>query len=249
MSATGQANAITQRKVYTNGQAADTTSWKAGGFMADWALFEGPGTTILVDESGNSVSIVTDGTMPTKSIPGPWQSFTSTTAVRCTMGNGGLPPTVQLPTTAVPATSAALGGVQLLGGLSGGGTAGQPILNVGPGNVSGILPASNAQDFVDSGTVVGTSFTATVNFLNQYNMIAAVVGTITFPPITATNAGLTVALINNGTGATVTTLQGSGTATIGVPGGTASGTIAGPNSHSAIRYTASQTLNAWIPAI
>lgn len=114
MSATGQPNGTTARRVYTSSSSADTTTWTAGGAMADWVHVVGIGTTVLKDEGGASVTLTTDASEPSLSLPGPWSAFTSTTSgVRVTLGNGGQPPPVVVPASAVPATTAALGGVKL----------------------------------------------------------------------------------------------------------------------------------------
>lgn len=112
MAATGQVEGKARRAVYNSGAAGDAT-WNTNPGMASWVLVEGVGSTVLVDESGASVTIVTDALMPNKSLPGPWQAFTSTTSARVTMGNGGRPPVAAIPASAVPATTAAVGGVAL----------------------------------------------------------------------------------------------------------------------------------------
>ncbi len=114
MSATGTPNGKAIRKTYTSVSSADTTTWAAGPNMANWAEIVGAGTTILVDESSNSITLTTDALQPSRLVPGPWLAFTSTTSgVRVLMGNGEPPPAPAVPASAVPATAAATGGVQL----------------------------------------------------------------------------------------------------------------------------------------
>jgi hypothetical protein len=112
MSKTNQGEGQTRRIVYNSGSSADT-SWNTNPGAASWVLIEGVGTTVLLDETGATFSCVTDALMPNKALPGPWTGFTSTTATRVTMGNGGRVPPVAVPASAVPATSSSTGGVQL----------------------------------------------------------------------------------------------------------------------------------------
>lgn len=108
MSATGQPNSSpTKRKNYAVGSAADTT-WVAPGAMADWVKVVGIGSTVLLDESGASVTVTTDAAEPSAVLPGPWSGFVSTTATRVTMGNGGMMPRLALGT--VPTIAVGSGG-------------------------------------------------------------------------------------------------------------------------------------------
>lgn len=93
MAATNQVEGKTARKVYTSASAADT-SWNTNPGMASWVHIQGVGLTVLVDESGNNVTLTTDAAEPASVRAGPWQAFTSTTATRVTMGNGGRMPPV-----------------------------------------------------------------------------------------------------------------------------------------------------------
>jgi hypothetical protein len=237
MSATGQPNNPTVRKVYLSGASADVTTWIAGGAMADWVLIEGVGTTVLVDESGNPSSLVTDSTAPCKSLPGPWTKFTSTTASRVTMGNGGEPPPLGVPATAVAATSSAIGAVALSGGL--GGNAAAPTLQFGSGLGSGVVPAANVQQFADATTIYATGFTASANAINVFQFQVTGLN-ITLPAVTAAIAGQQLMLYNNGTGATaVLAVLGSGAGNTVVSG-------TWPTSLKGQRYTASSLLGGWI---
>jgi len=101
MSGTGQAqSAPTKRKQYTSGSSADTSTFAAPN-QADWVQIIGAGSTVVVDESGASVTLTTDAAEPVLSLPGPWSAFTSTTATRVRMGQGGKPPEVQIAPTSV----------------------------------------------------------------------------------------------------------------------------------------------------
>ena len=101
MAGTGQAQiAPTKRKQFTSASSADATTF-APPNQADWVQIIGAGSTILVDESGASVTLTTDAAEPVLCLPGPWQAFTSTTATRVRMGSGGPPPAVQIPPTSV----------------------------------------------------------------------------------------------------------------------------------------------------
>lgn len=112
--ATGTPTGKAIRKTYTSASSADTTTWAAAPNMADWVEIVGAGTTILVDESTNSITLTTDASQPSRVVPGPWLAFTSTTSgVRVLMGNGQAPPAPAVPASAVPATAGATGGVQL----------------------------------------------------------------------------------------------------------------------------------------
>lgn len=104
MSAQGIANGPAIRKVYTSASPGDTTAWVSAATMADWIKIVGIGTTIVVDESGNSVTLTTDAAEPSIVLPGTWKAFTSTTATRVTMGNGGMMP--RLAIGSVPSTPA-----------------------------------------------------------------------------------------------------------------------------------------------
>lgn len=105
MSATGTPQGKAIRKQYTSASSADTTTFAAPPNMADWCQIIGAGSTVLVDESGTSVTITTDAAEPAAMIPGPWIAFTSTTATRVRMGNGDAPPVV-LPVTGLASGSA-----------------------------------------------------------------------------------------------------------------------------------------------
>ncbi len=101
MAATGTAQGKATRLVYDNASIAATFS--IPGTMPDWAEIVGAGTTVLIDEAGNSVSLVTDSAQPNRVVPGPWSGFTSTSATRVLMGNG------RMPQVAIPGTGAAAG--------------------------------------------------------------------------------------------------------------------------------------------
>lgn len=112
MAATGTQQGKAIRKQFTSASSADTTTFASAPNMADWAQIIGAGSTVLVVENGDSLTITTDAAEPSALIPGPFTAFTSTTATRVRMGNGQAPPIV-VPASAVPATASATGGVQL----------------------------------------------------------------------------------------------------------------------------------------
>lgn len=112
MSATGQAQGPQRIKEFTSISSADTTTFSAPSAMAEWVQIIGAGSTVLVDEQGNSTTITTDAAEPAAQLPGPWKAFTSTTATRVRLGAGKAPPIV-VPASAVPGTTTALGGVKL----------------------------------------------------------------------------------------------------------------------------------------
>lgn len=113
MSGTGQAqSAPTKRKQFTSASSADTSTFAAPN-QADWVQIIGAGSTVLIDESGASVTLTTDAAEPALCLSGPWLAFTSTTATRVRMGQGGKPPEIQVPASAVPATTAAVGGTTM----------------------------------------------------------------------------------------------------------------------------------------
>lgn len=91
MAKTGQAQGSAVRKIYTSVSVQDT-SWNSNAVAADWVKIVGVGTTILTNEDASTLTIVTDASEPSVVLPGPFIGFTSTTALRVTMGNGGTMP-------------------------------------------------------------------------------------------------------------------------------------------------------------
>ena len=211
---------------YTSGSSADTASFSVSA-PARWIQVYGGGTITVLDCSGtNNVGVSRTYTVVGgEVIQGEWQSFTSTTCSRVRLGTSATPP-VTAPAAVLP--------LNLAGG---------------PTTLYGILPAGNVQDWVDAGTVQTAPFTATVNWLIPYNMQTASV-VISFPKISAALNGLSVGLVNQGTGATTTILTPSGTDSFGpVAVGVTGATAAGPASLKAIRYTPNLTTGQWIPNV
>lgn len=251
MAATGQPEGLARRKQYTSVSTADTGatgSWGTPQYYANWVLIEGAGTTVLTNEDGSTFTVVTDTVLPIQLFPGPFTGFTSTTATRVTMGNGIMPPAPTPPATVVAALAGALGGVALTGGLGGGGTAGSPILLVSSPNVTGVLPAANAQDFGDIATINLTSFTAAAASVNAFNFTA---GSLTcfLPAITASLVGQALSFWNAGTGATTAKIAANGTAFISGFAGATAATITAPASGVAVRYYPSLSQNGWLQGL
>lgn len=91
MAKTGQTQGSAARRFYTSVSVADTY-WNSNSQAADWVKIIGVGTTILTNEDGSTATIITDAAEPAMVLPGPFIGFTSTTALRVTMGNGGTMP-------------------------------------------------------------------------------------------------------------------------------------------------------------
>lgn len=246
MAATGTPEGLSRRKQYTNASSADTTSWSTPAYYANWVQVIGAGSTVVTNEDGSTLTITTDSAEPNTCILGVFTGFTSTTASRVRMGNGTPPEPISPPPTAVAALAGSLGGVQLAGGLGGGGTAGAPVLLVSSPNVSGVLPAANAGDFTDIATINLTSFTATYAAVNAYVFTAGSL-TVFFPAITSALQSL--AVVNLGTGATAAKLAGNGTAFFVGQGGATAATLTAPASGAALRFFGSPQQNAWIQGL
>ena len=100
MAATGTPQGKAIRKQFTSASSADTTTFASAPNMADWAQIIGAGSTVLVVENGDSLTITTDAAEPSALIPGPFTAFTSTTATRVRMGNGQAPQLASVTITA-----------------------------------------------------------------------------------------------------------------------------------------------------
>lgn len=110
MPATGATATRGDFKQYTTGQS-DATSWIAPN-QADWIQVIGAGTVVVTTEASNNRTITTDAAEPNAVIAGPFTALVSTTATRVRMGIGPLPP-IAVPASAVPATTAAVGGTTM----------------------------------------------------------------------------------------------------------------------------------------
>lgn len=204
---------------YVAASPADTTSFLASN-PARWIAAYGAGVVNMVDANGVSRQYTFAGS---DMRVGEWTAFTSTTCTRVAIGTTWPPP------QPFPFPSA----VNLAGG---------------PAAVTGVLPAAQAQDWADSGTIAQVAFTAIPNTMHPFNFQNT--ANINFPKINAAINGLTVALLNLGTGATASTLVPSGTDSLGVvAAGVTAATAAGPTSLKAQRYTPNLTLGQWVPAI
>lgn len=212
---------------YLNGAAADITSFSVANPIKSFLAY-GAGTVTLLDCAGaNNVGVSRTYTMAGGEVrTGEWQAFTSTTCTRVAVSSSNAP-------------LQALGVSSLL-----------PVNLAGGSNfVTGVLPAGNVQDWVDAGTVAAAAFTAAVNTLYPF-AFAATAANIAFPKITAALNGLSIGLVNVGTGATASTLVPSGTDSIGPVGiGVTGATAAGPTSLKAQRFTPNITLGQWIPSV
>lgn len=189
--------------------------------LAKWAQAVGPGTIVLTCEGG---AVFTRHCNGGEIYSGSFTALTTNTCQYVVMGNGPPPP---------PAENASV--VNLAGGA---------------GSVTGILPASNIQNWSSTGTIYASGFAPTMGAKHLFAFPAS--GDIYFPAITAALDGQSVALANYGTGATATILHGvlGGTANIGVKGvGATSGTSAGPSSLQAQTYTVDFLTNTWIAGI
>lgn len=205
---------------YTSGSSADTTSFTAANPARQIQAY-GAGSVVVVDASGTSRTYTMNGG---DSRRGEWTAFTSTTCSRIVM-------TTDVNPLTPPAYSASP--VNLAGGN---------------GSVTGILPAGNAQDFADAGTIYTAAFTPATSVMHPFNFQAT--GNINFPKISAAINGLSVGLLNLGTGATAVTLVPSGTDSMGVvASGVTAATAASPASLKSQRYTANNTLGQWVPGI
>lgn len=112
MPATGAAATRGDFKQYTTGQS-DSTTWAASGSgFADWVQVIGAGTVVVTTENDNNRTITTDAAEPNACIMGPFKALVSTTATRVRMGIGAMPP-IAVPASAVPATTAAVGGTTM----------------------------------------------------------------------------------------------------------------------------------------
>ena len=110
------------------------------------------------------------------------------------------------------------------------------------------IPATLVQSYMDDATLHTAAFTVVPGLMHSFNFQAT--ANINFPAVTALIDGYKVALINQGTGATASTLLSSGTTNIGIVGNTTTGaTAAGPTSLTKQTYVANYTLGAWIPGL
>ncbi len=166
---------------------------------ATWCQVIGAGTVVLVNEAGNSVSLVCGGG---EVFVGSFTSITSSTATRVRMGNG-------LPPVSAP------GGVNSYAVNLAGGSA----------SVTGILPIGNAALWV---TAVGQSaaFGATIDTLYTMNIVNTATA-MTLPDISASNDGRRIGLYNSGTTTTVVTAGANDAIAAGSSAGTAAGPAAG----------------------
>lgn len=93
---------------YTSASSAENFSANPIG----WITIVGTGSTVMKDEAGTTVTYTTDASLPSLTIAGPFNAFTSTTATRVLAGDGTALP-VAVPASAVPATTAAVGGTTM----------------------------------------------------------------------------------------------------------------------------------------
>lgn len=189
--------------------------------LAAWVQAVGPGTIVLSCEGG---AVFTRHCNGGEIYCGSFTALTTNGCQYVVMGNGAPPP---------PSENA--GVVNLAGGA---------------GSVTGVLPATNVQNWSSTGTIYATGFTPTMGAKLLFAFPAS--GDIYFPAITAALDGNSVALGNCGTGATATVLHGvlGGTANVGLRGvGATSGTSAGPSSLQSQTYTADLLTNTWIQGI
>lgn len=98
-------------KEFTSVSSADTSTF-SGANAADWVQVIGAGSTVVVTKAGESRTITTDAAEPAAVFKGKFSAFTSTSATRVRMGRGGMPAIV-VPASAVPATTAAVGGTTM----------------------------------------------------------------------------------------------------------------------------------------
>lgn len=110
------------------------------------------------------------------------------------------------------------------------------------------IPATLQPMYADDPTIHTVAFTVvpgemhTFNFQNTAN--------INFPSVSAIIDGFAIGLINQGTGATASTLSPVGANNVGVVGaGTTGATAAGPKSLSVQTYIANNTLGSWVPGL
>lgn len=112
MGATGQPQGLGDFKEYTSGQS-DAVTWLASGSgFADYVQVIGAGSVVVTTEKGNNRTITTDAAEPAAVVRGPFSALVSTTATRVRMGIGEAPP-IAVPASAVPGTTAAIGGSKL----------------------------------------------------------------------------------------------------------------------------------------
>jgi hypothetical protein len=212
---------------YTSASGADTTSFGNGAGSnaqpARWIQCYGSGNIVMLDNSATPTSR-TYTVSGSETISGEWTSFVSTTLTRARIGTSWPPP------PAMPNNAP----VNLAGGAA---------------VLTGILPAANVQPWADAGTFYVTGFNVAIQTVHPYNLQTQTCN-INFPKITSAIDGLKVALVNHGTGATVSMLFPSGTDSIGVvANGVTAATAAGPKSLTAQTYTAVLQTGQWAPGI
>lgn len=110
------------------------------------------------------------------------------------------------------------------------------------------VPATLQNDYIDDATIHTAAFTVVPGVMHTFNFQNT--ANINFPAVTSLIDGYRLALLNQGTGATASTLVGSGTTNIGLVGsGTTGATAAGPASLKVQTYVANNTLGSWIPGL
>jgi hypothetical protein len=243
MSATGAADGPGDFKEYTSG--SDSTTWAAPN-LADWVQVIGSGNAVVTTEAGNNRTITCDSAEPAAVLRCKLKALVSMTATRVRIGIGSPPPIV-VPASAVGATSSALGGVELAGGLGGAGSsATSPVLALGTSLQTGVLPGPNSQAFADGGTAATAGFTAAVGTRYKLNPSGATFA-VTFPAISSTNDGQEILLANVATaGSTATVVAPTGSDNVGNVSSGTGATVAGPVRGKANLYVADNTLKAWL---
>ncbi len=97
-----------RNRQYTNASSAENFSANPIGSIT----IIGAGSTVMKDQTGTTVTFTTDAASPSLSIAGPFSAFTSTTATRV-LAQDGVPLAPAVPASAVPATTAAVGGTKM----------------------------------------------------------------------------------------------------------------------------------------
>lgn len=111
------------------------------------------------------------------------------------------------------------------------------------------IPATLSPEYIDDNvTIHSAAFTVVPGVMHTFNFQAT--ANINFPAVSQLLDGMKLAIINQGTGATASTLVAGGTSNMGVAGaGTTGATAAGPKSLSVQNYVANNFLGAWIPSL
>lgn len=105
---TPQDSFTNRNRQYTNASSAENFSANPIGSIT----IIGAGSTVMKDQSNTTVTFTTDAASPSLSIVGPFNAFTSTTATRV-LAQDGVPLAPAVPASAVPATTAAVGGTTM----------------------------------------------------------------------------------------------------------------------------------------